>query len=129
VLWGYLPGELALRTSGKTLGTILSERIARPLDADVHLGLATAEHGRVADLVGPNHARVQPDLAALLAIKMPPLYRTRCRIRRYDRGRMRAARRGVSRRSRLQTRRRMRAASRASTVHSRAAANSMACVF
>jgi len=75
VLWGYLPGELALRTSGKTLGTILSERIARPLEADVHLGLPTAEHGRVADLVGPNHARVQPDLAALLAIKMPPLYR------------------------------------------------------
>ncbi len=75
VLWGYLPGELALRTSGKTLGAILAERIAGPLGADVYLGLPTAEHGRVADLVGPNHARIQPDLAALLAIKMPPLYR------------------------------------------------------
>ena len=75
VLWGYLPGELALRTSGRTLGTILAERIARPLDAQVHLGLPTAEHGRVADLVGPNHARTQPDLAALLEVKMPPLYR------------------------------------------------------
>jgi CubicO group peptidase (beta-lactamase class C family) len=75
VLWGYLPGELALRTSGKTLGTILTERMARPLEAEVHLGLPTVEHGRVADLVGPNHARIQPDLSALLAMKMPPLYR------------------------------------------------------
>ncbi len=75
VLWGYLPGELALRTTGKTLGTVLAERIARPLGADVHLGLPTSEHGRVADLVGPNHARIQPDLTALLAMKMPPLYR------------------------------------------------------
>lgn len=75
VLWGYLPGELALRATGKTLGAILAERIARPLQADVHLGLPTAEHGRVADLVGPNHARIQPDLSTLLGLKMPPLYR------------------------------------------------------
>ena len=76
VLWGYFPGELALRVAGQTLGTILAERIANPLDADFHLGLPAALHGRVADLIGPNHARIQPDLAALMAIKMPPLYRT-----------------------------------------------------
>ena len=75
VLWGYLPGELALRAHGKTLGSILASRIAGPLRADVHLGLPTAEHGRVADLIGPNHARIVPDLAALMAIKMPPLYK------------------------------------------------------
>ena len=75
VLWGYLSGELALRASGKSLGDILASRIAGPLGADVHLGLPTAEHGRVADLVGPNHARIQPDLATLLGVKMPPLFK------------------------------------------------------
>jgi CubicO group peptidase (beta-lactamase class C family) len=76
VLWGYLPGELALRVAGESLGAVLARRIAKPLGADFHIGLPTAQHGRVADLVGPNHARIQPDLAALMAIRMPPLYRT-----------------------------------------------------
>jgi len=57
------------------LGTLLATRIAGPLGADVHLGLPTAEHGRVADLVGPNHARIQPDLATLMGVKMPPLFK------------------------------------------------------
>jgi len=74
VLWGYLPGELARRVTGETLGTILRERVARPLGADVHLGLADAEHARVADLIGPNHARKQPDLSALFGMKLPELY-------------------------------------------------------
>ena len=75
VLWGYLPGELALRVTGESLGHILAARIAEPLGADVHLGLASSEHNRVADLIGPNHARIKPDLAALLALRMPPLYK------------------------------------------------------
>jgi CubicO group peptidase (beta-lactamase class C family) len=75
VLWGFLPGELALRASGDSLGAILRRRIAVPLQADFHLGLPLAEHGRVADLIGPNHARTQPDLAALMSIRMPPLYK------------------------------------------------------
>ena len=75
VVWGYLPGELALRATGKSLGTILRERIAAPLEADAHLGLPAREHHRVAEMIGPNHARIQPDLSALLAIQMPPLYK------------------------------------------------------
>ena len=75
VLWGYLPGELALRATGETLGSILSTRIAGPLGADFYLGLPTAQHGRVADLIGPNYARKLPDLAALMGIKMPPLFK------------------------------------------------------
>jgi CubicO group peptidase (beta-lactamase class C family) len=74
VLWGYLPGEIARRVTGQTLGTILRERVAGPLGADVHLGLGDAEHARVADLIGPNHARKQPDLSALFGMKMPELY-------------------------------------------------------
>jgi len=75
VLWGYLPGELALRATGESLGTLLAERISGPLGADVYLGLPTDQHGRVADLIGPNHARIQPDLAALMGVKMPPLFK------------------------------------------------------
>ena len=75
VLWGYLAGELALRASGKTLGTILHERVARPLAADFYIGLPESEHSRVADLIGPNHARVQPDVSEAMGVKMPPLFR------------------------------------------------------
>ena len=75
ILWGYLAGELALRTVGKSLGQLLRERIAGPLDADFHIGLPVSEHARVADLIGPNHARVQPDPATLLGAKVPPLFK------------------------------------------------------
>ncbi|MFU8814615.1 MAG: serine hydrolase domain-containing protein [Pseudomonadales bacterium] len=74
VLWGFLPGELARRATGKTLGRILAERVAAPLGADCHLGLPDDEHARVADLIGPNHARRQPEPAALAGMQMPPLY-------------------------------------------------------
>ena len=75
ILWGFLAGELALRTAGKSLGQLLRERIAEPLDADFHIGLPVSEHARVADLIGPNHARVQPDPATLLGATVPPLFK------------------------------------------------------
>ena len=74
ILWGFLAGELALRVTGKTLGTLLLERVAGPLDADFYIGLPEAEHGRVADLIGPNRARVLPDSAAAQPVKVPPLF-------------------------------------------------------
>jgi len=58
VTWGYLPGELARRLTGKTLGTILRERVCEPADADFFLGLPDSEMHRVAPLVGSNRARV-----------------------------------------------------------------------
>lgn len=58
VTWGYLPGELARRLTGKSLGTILRERVCESLGADFFLGLPDAEAHRVAPLVGPNRARV-----------------------------------------------------------------------
>ena len=72
--WGYLPGELAKRITGRSLGDIFQQEIALPLAADCHIGLPAAEHYRVADMIGPNHARIQPDLAAMMGMKMPPLY-------------------------------------------------------
>ena len=74
ILWGFLAGELALRVTGKTLGMLLLERVAGPLDADFYIGLPEAEHGRVADLIGPNRARVLPDSAAAQPVKVPPLF-------------------------------------------------------
>ena len=72
VTWGYLAGELVRRTTGKTLGTVLRERLAAPLDADVHVGLADEDMSRVADVIGPNHARRQP--LAGTPPSMPALY-------------------------------------------------------
>ena len=74
VLWGFLSGEIVRRASGKTLGTIVRERIAEPLNADFFIGLPESEHHRVSDLIGPNHARIQPDMTEALAMKMPDLF-------------------------------------------------------
>mgnify|MGYP001825139190 CR=1 FL=1 len=60
VTWGYLPGELARRLSGRTLGQLLAERLSRPFAADFYLGLPEPEMNRVAPLIGPNRARIQP---------------------------------------------------------------------
>jgi CubicO group peptidase (beta-lactamase class C family) len=54
------------------LGTLLEERFARPLGADVHIGLPDAEHARVTHVIGPNHARRQPPPEPLPTV--PPLY-------------------------------------------------------
>ncbi len=74
VLWGFLPGELALRLCGKSLGTLLAERLAAPFDADFFLGLPVSEQDRVAPMIGPNRARKQPDITALLNREIPPHY-------------------------------------------------------
>ncbi len=57
VTWGYLPGELVRRITGKSLGAYTRETITGPLGADFWIGLPESEHGRVSDLIGPNHAR------------------------------------------------------------------------
>ena len=61
VTWGYLPGELTLRLTGRTLGQLLAERLARPFAAEFYLGLPTSAMDRVAPLIGPNRARIQPE--------------------------------------------------------------------
>ncbi|MEE2894062.1 MAG: serine hydrolase domain-containing protein [Pseudomonadota bacterium] len=53
ILWGTLAQELCRRASGSTVGALLAPW-ARALEADVHLGLADAEHGRCAQIIGPN---------------------------------------------------------------------------
>ena len=76
IVWGFLAGELTRRLTGRTLGDVFRSEIAEPLDADCYIGLPEPLHDSVADMIGPNHARIQPDLEALMSIKMPPLYKT-----------------------------------------------------
>jgi CubicO group peptidase (beta-lactamase class C family) len=60
--WGFLAGEIARRAGGRTAGQIIAERMARPLAADVHVGLPETLEPRVAQMLGP---RRLPDLSAL----------------------------------------------------------------
>lgn len=64
--FGFLAGELARRARGRSIGTLLREEVARPLDADVHIGLAPAQHGRVAEFLWTaDIPPAPPDPAAL----------------------------------------------------------------
>jgi len=74
VVWGFLPGELTRRLTGMTLGELLATRLAGPLEADFYIGLPESEDSRVAPVIGPNRARIQPDLSAFAGLKMPALY-------------------------------------------------------
>jgi CubicO group peptidase (beta-lactamase class C family) len=43
VTWGWLAGELALRATGRTLGTIVRERLSEPLGLELGIGLRQAD--------------------------------------------------------------------------------------
>ena len=49
--FGFLIGELVRRATGSTVGRLLHESWAEPLEADVHIGLAARDDARVADFV------------------------------------------------------------------------------
>jgi CubicO group peptidase (beta-lactamase class C family) len=50
---GYLVGEVVRRITGRSLGTVFREEIAKPLGADFHIGLPASEDARVAELDSP----------------------------------------------------------------------------
>ncbi len=82
--FGFAVGELIRRITGMTPGRFLARELAEPLGADVHIGLAAADHARVAEFTWGNRdaaraarADAQPDAAAgdpmtLLAYLNPP---------------------------------------------------------
>ena len=72
VTWGYLPGELIRRITGKSLGQFFNEKIAAPLNADFYIGLPSSELARCAAMIGPNRARKQP--APGPKVSAPPLF-------------------------------------------------------
>ncbi len=73
VTWGYFPGELAKRITGKTLGTFFRERVAIPLKADFYIGLPDSEMHRAGNMIGPNRART-PVKPAEVPTKIPEFY-------------------------------------------------------
>jgi CubicO group peptidase (beta-lactamase class C family) len=50
--FGFLVGEVARRTTGRSLGSMVAQEIAGPLAADFFIGVPPAELARVADFVG-----------------------------------------------------------------------------
>ncbi|MGW6518215.1 serine hydrolase domain-containing protein [Streptomyces sp. NPDC054950] len=58
--YGHLVGELIRRVDGRTLGRFVAEEIAGPLGADFHIGLPDTEVDRVADVVPPQGASLDP---------------------------------------------------------------------
>ena len=53
--FGYLIGEVIRRTTGKSVGQLIRERIAGPLHADIHLGCDDSLHARMADFEWPGN--------------------------------------------------------------------------
>ncbi len=63
--FGFLVGELVRRVAGVSLGTLLREVIAQPLDADLHIGLPATEDHRVSEFVGFDAPPPTPDPVGL----------------------------------------------------------------
>jgi CubicO group peptidase (beta-lactamase class C family) len=74
VTWGYFPGELIRRITGKSLGAYFREKVADPLKADFHIGLADADMGRVAGMIGPERGRIPPKTDGVRP-RVGPFYR------------------------------------------------------
>ena len=60
ITFGFLAGELVKRVDGRSLGTFFAEEIARPLGADVWIGLPESEDVRAAEILKPTRS---PDQA------------------------------------------------------------------
>lgn len=71
--YGWLAGEIVRRVGGKSLGAFVRDEIAKPLGADVFVGLPPSEENRVAEMMGPMHAAEMPPLSdiAMLALVNP----------------------------------------------------------
>jgi len=63
--FGFLTGEVIRRVTGSTVGTLLREEVAGPLGADVHIGLPTSGHARVAHFAWPGPPPVEEEPAGL----------------------------------------------------------------
>lgn len=51
--YGWLAGEVIRRVSGKSVGAVVHEHIAQPLDLDLWIGLPEAQEARVAPMLPP----------------------------------------------------------------------------
>ncbi|MGH7786274.1 MAG: serine hydrolase domain-containing protein [Candidatus Binatia bacterium] len=68
VTFGWLVGEVVRRIDGRSLGTYFRDEIARPLGLDLHIGLAEAEHGRVAEMSEIPQGAADPNTIGLAEV-------------------------------------------------------------
>lgn len=54
--WGYIAGEIALRATARSLGTMLREDICAPLGLDFQIGTPESDHARCAEMKKPTRA-------------------------------------------------------------------------
>lgn len=60
--FGFLAGELVRRVDGRSIGRLLHEHVARPLSADLFIGLPASEHHRVSEFLWPGNP-AKPDIS------------------------------------------------------------------
>jgi len=53
VTQGYLIGEVVRRITGESIGQWFAREVAKPLEADFHIGLPESEDGRVGNVIPP----------------------------------------------------------------------------
>ncbi len=61
-------GEVVRRITGRSLGTYFRDEIAQPLGLDLHIGLAEAEHHRVAEMSEIPTDQIDPDSLGLAQV-------------------------------------------------------------
>jgi hypothetical protein len=74
ITYGWLMGEIIRRVTGKSVGTLLADEVAGPLDLDLWIGLPAEEEHRVAPLrppLPPGADAPEPVLAAMGEIMRP----------------------------------------------------------
>ncbi len=67
ITYGWLVGEVVRRATGRTVGQVLADEVARPLGLDLWIGLPVAEEPRVARLI-PFELGAQPPAEAMAAL-------------------------------------------------------------
>lgn len=75
--YGHLLGEVVRRVTGRTLGKFFADEIAKPLDADFHIGVPDSEFRRVALVVPPEQgldvSQIPPETPAFKTLSNPAL--------------------------------------------------------
>ncbi|HEY1880714.1 MAG TPA: serine hydrolase domain-containing protein, partial [Caulobacteraceae bacterium] len=71
--YGWLAGEVIARVTGHSPGAFIAEAVAKPLGADIFVGLPESEQPRVAEILAPKRQAEMPPLtpAALMAVTNP----------------------------------------------------------
>jgi CubicO group peptidase (beta-lactamase class C family) len=68
--FGWLAGEIVRRVAKKPIGQFVRDEIAKPLDADINIGLPDAEDHRAAEMLAPRRPAEIPPLSEIAMLAM-----------------------------------------------------------